>query len=63
MSHEGRVRNFLSRKLWCYTRISDPEKSHNNTHEKISFFFKCVDIANQLLTRHSRLALLVQVDE
>ena len=38
MSHEGRVRNFLSRKLRCYTRISDPEKSHKNTHEKISFF-------------------------
>ena len=31
--------------------------------KKYPFFFKCVDIANQLLTRHSPLALLVQVDE
>ena len=23
-------------KLWCYTRISSPEKSHNNTCEKIT---------------------------
>ena len=30
---------------------------------KISYFFTCVDIANQLLTRHSPLAPLGQVDE
>ena len=34
------------------------------THvKKISYFFTCVDIANQLLTRHSPLAPLGQVDE
>ena len=44
--------------------ISGPEKSRKNTREKISFFsFTCVDIANQLLTRHSPLAPLGQVDE
>ena len=53
----------LSHKLRCYTRISGPEKSCNNTREKISYFFTCVDIANQLLTRHSPLAPLGQVDE
>ena len=46
-----------------YTRISGPEKSCSNTREKISYFFTCVDIANQLLTRHSALAPLNQVDE
>ena len=30
----------LSHKLWCYTRISSPEKSCNNTHEKIWFFLR-----------------------
>ena len=40
-----------------------PEKSRNNTREKLSYFFTCVDIANQLLTRHSPLAPLGQVDE
>ena len=49
----------LSHKLWCYTRISGPEKSCNNTREKMS----CVDVANQLLIRHSPLAPLGQVDE
>ena len=53
----------LSHKLRCYTGISGPEKSRNNTREKISYFFTCVDIANQLLTRHSPLAPLGQVDE
>ena len=34
------------------------------THvKKISYFFMCVDVANQLLTRHSPLAPLGQVDE
>ena len=47
--------------LRCYTGISGPEKSRNNTREKISYFFTCVDIANQLLTRHSPLAPLGQV--
>ena len=37
---------YLSRKLRCYTDISGPEKSRNNTREKISYFFTCVDIAN-----------------
>ena len=31
--------------------------------QKISYFFTCIDIANQLLTRHSPLAPLSQVDE
>ena len=55
--------SFLSHKLRFYTRISGPEKSRNNTREKISYFFTCVDIANQLLTRHLPLALLGQVDK
>ena len=29
----------LSHKLRCYTGISDPEKSRNNTREEISYFF------------------------
>ena len=53
----------LSHKLRCYTRISGPEKSCNNTREKMSYFLTCVDIANQLLIRHSPLAPLGQVDE
>ena len=43
--------------------FSGPEKSCNNTREKVSYFFTCVDIANQLLTCHSPLASLGQVDE
>ena len=54
---------YLSHKVRCYTRISGPEKTRNNTSEKISYLFTCVDIANQLLTRHSPLAPLGQVDE
>ena len=54
---------YLSHKLRCYTRISGPKKSRNNIREKISYFFTCVDIAKQLLTRHSPLAPLGQVDE
>ena len=50
---------YLSLKLRCFTRISGPKKSRNNTREKIS----CVDIANQLLIRHSPLTPLGQVDE
>ena len=53
----------LSHKLRCYIGISGPRKSRNSTREKISYFFTCVDIANQLLTRHSPLAPLGQVDE
>ena len=56
-------KSFLSHKLRCYTGISGPEKSRNNTREKTSYFFTCVDIANQLLTRHSPLAPLGQFDE
>ena len=37
--HIQRYQN-LSHKLWCYTRISSPEKSCNNTHEKIWFFLR-----------------------
>ena len=29
----------LSHKLRCYTGISDPEKSRNNTREEIWYFF------------------------
>ena len=32
----------LSYKLRCYTRISSPEKSLNNTREKIRYLFTCV---------------------
>ena len=31
----------LSHKLRCYRGISGPEKSRNNTREKISYFFTC----------------------
>ena len=48
----------LSHKLRCNTGISGPKKSRNNTREKISYLFTCVDIANQLLTLHSPLAPL-----
>ena len=53
----------LWHKLRCYIGISGPRKSCNSTREKISYFFTCVDIANQLLTRHSPLAPLGQGDE
>ena len=52
----------LSHKLLCYIRISGLERSRHNTREKI-FIFSRVDIANQLLTHHSLLAPLGQVDE
>ena len=68
--HFQRMVLYLSHKLRCYTGISGPKKSRNDTCEKMSyfsffffFFFTCVDIANQLLTRHSPLAPLGQVDE
>ena len=32
----------LSYQLRCYTRISSPEKSLNNTREKIRYLFTCV---------------------
>ena len=35
----------------------------NNTREEISYFLTCVDIVNQLLTRHSPLTPLSKVDE
>ena len=44
---------YLLHKLQCYTGISGPVKSRNNTREKISYFFMCVDKANQLLIRRS----------
>ena len=53
-------KHFLSHELWCYTGICGSEKSRNNTREKISYSFTCVDIANQ---PHLPLALLDQVDE
>ena len=58
-----KLEKLLWHKLRCYTGIFDPEKSRNNTREKISYFFTCVDIANHLLTRYSPLAPLGQVDE
>ena len=39
------------------------QKSHNNMREKVSNQKSCVDIANQLLTRHSPLVPLGQVDK
>ena len=53
----------LSYKLRCYTRISSPEKSRNNTREKISYFSRVFVISNELLTRHLPFAPLDQVDE
>ena len=55
----------LSYKLQCYRRVSSPEKSRNSTREKISYFFFLLVfyIANQMLTLHSHLAPLGQVDE
>ena len=47
----------LSHKLQCYTRIASPEKSRNNTHEKILHFFTCVwyrqSAADTALTFHT----------
>ena len=58
--HFQRMVLYLSHKLRCYTGISGPEKSRNNTLKKYRtffffnlIFFTCVGIANQLLTRHS----------
>ena len=55
-----RLLHYLLHKLRCFTGISGPEKSRKNTREKISYL---VLVANQLLTRHSPLAPLGQVDE
>ena len=63
LCYEYSNKSFSSHKLRCSTGISGSEKSRNNTCEKISYFFTSVDIANQLLTRHSPLAPLGQVDE
>ena len=63
MSEPLSEKHALSHKLLCFTGISGPEKSRNNTREKISYFFTFVDIANQLVTRHSLLAPLGQFDE
>ena len=38
----------LSHKLRCYAGISGPEKSRNNTGEKISYLFTRLDIANTI---------------
>ena len=46
--HFQRMVLYLSHKLRCYTGISGPEKSRNNTRKKISYFFTLVDIPNQL---------------
>ena len=43
------MKTHLSYKLRCYTRISSPEKSRNNAREKIAYFSRVFDIANQLL--------------
>ena len=63
LCYEYSDKRFLLHKLQCYTGISGSEKSRNNTREKISYFFTSVDIADQLLTRHSPLAPLGQVDK
>ena len=62
LCYEYSNKSFSSHKLRCSTGISGSEKSRNNTCEKISYFFTSVDIANQLLTRHSPLAPLGQVN-
>ena len=54
--------HYLSNKLRRSTRISSSEKSCNNICEKYDTFSR-VDIANQLLTRHTPFAPLGQVDE
>ena len=53
----GLVYNYinLSYTLQCYTRISYPEQSCNNTHENM-ILFHVLDISNQLPTHHLPLA-------
>ena len=53
----------LSPKLRCYTGIFGLRKAVTTHVKKDRIFSTCVDIANQLLTRHSPLAPLGQVDE
>ena len=53
----------LSYNLRCYKRISSPEKSRNNTREKISYFFTRAWYRQSVTKRHSPFALLDQVDE
>ena len=52
----------LSPKLRCSTGIFGLRKAVTTHVKKDRFFSTCVDIANQLLTRHSPLAPLGQVD-
>ena len=47
-NHYDKQYIYFSHKLRCYTGISGPEKSRNNTRKKISYFFTLVDIPNQL---------------
>ena len=47
-NHYDRLYIYFSHKLRCYTGISGPEKSRSNISEKISYFFTCFDIPNQL---------------
>ena len=46
-----------------YKVVWPGKKSRHNMREKISYFFTCVDITNQLLTLHLPLAPSGQVDE
>ena len=62
-SYKVATKIYLPYKLRCSTRISSPEKSCNDTREKIRYFFHVFDIANPLLTRHSSFAPLGHVDE
>ena len=57
--YQGWIKNFYYRNCG----ISGSEKSRDNIHKKISYFFTCVDKSNQLLTCHSPWAPLGQVDE
>lgn len=41
------VYNNLSYELRCYTRISSPKKSRNNTREETRYFLRVLDIANK----------------
>ena len=53
------MHTFIVYKLWCYKKISRPEKSSNDTRRKIRYFSGVFDITNQLLTRHSPFTSLV----
>ena len=64
MSKQRLEKNYLlSYKLRCYTRISSPQKNHNNLCEKKTKLFYVFDNANHLLTHHLLFVPFAQVDK